>query len=68
MVFYYVRGNDSAVALAEHVGGSVKEFAELMNKKAEELNLENTHFVTPHGLDEEMHYTTAYEQRSIQLV
>ncbi len=65
MVFYYVRGNDSAVALAEHVGGSVKEFAELMNKKAEELNLENTHFVTPHGLDEEMHYTTAYELAKI---
>jgi D-alanyl-D-alanine carboxypeptidase (penicillin-binding protein 5/6) len=54
-------GNDAAVALAEYVGGSVEGFAELMNKKAEELGLTNTHFVTPHGLDEEEHYTTAYE-------
>ena len=54
-------GNDSAVALAEYVGGSVEGFAELMNKKAEELGLKNTHFVTPHGLDQEEHYTTAYE-------
>ena len=54
-------GNDCAVALAEHVGGSVEEFANLMNKKAEELKLKNTHFVTPHGLDSDGHYTTAYE-------
>lgn len=54
-------GNDSAVALAEHVGGSVKEFAELMNEKAAELGLTNTHFVTPHGLDDPNHYTTALE-------
>lgn len=54
-------GNDAAVALAEHVGGSVEGFAELMNAKAKELNLSNTNFVTPHGLDNENHYTTAYE-------
>lgn len=54
-------GNDAAVALAEYVGGSVAEFAELMNQKASELNLSSTHFVTPHGLDEDEHYTTAYE-------
>ena len=54
-------GNDAAVALAEHVGGSVEGFADLMNKKAQELNLTNTHFVTPHGLDNDDHYTTAYE-------
>ena len=54
-------GNDAAVALAEHVGGSVKEFAELMNEKATELGLTNTHFVTPHGLDDANHYTTALE-------
>lgn len=54
-------GNDAAVALAEHVGGSVKEFAELMNEKAIELGLTNTHFVTPHGLDDANHYTTALE-------
>ena len=54
-------GNDAAVALAEYVGGNIEGFADLMNKKAKELNLENTHFVTPHGLDNENHYTTAYE-------
>ena len=54
-------GNDAAVALAEHVGGSVKGFAELMNGKAIELGLTNTHFVTPHGLDDANHYTTALE-------
>lgn len=54
-------GNDAAVALAEYVGGSVEGFAILMNKKARELGLENTNFVTPHGLDNNEHYTTAYE-------
>lgn len=54
-------GNDAAIALAEYVAGTVPEFANLMNKKAEELNLKDTHFVTPHGLDEDEHYTTAYE-------
>lgn len=51
--------NDVAVALAEHVGGSKEGFAELMNAKAEELGLKNTHFVTSNGLDSEGHYTTA---------
>ena len=54
-------GNDCAVAIAEHISGSTENFAELMNKKAQELNLLHTHFVTPHGLDDENHYTTAYE-------
>lgn len=54
-------GNDSAVALAEYAGGSIEGFAELMNKKASELGLTNTHFETPHGLDSDEHYTTAYE-------
>ena len=54
-------GNDCAVALAEHCAGSVEAFAEKMNQKAIELNLSNSHFVTPHGLDSDKHYTTAYE-------
>lgn len=53
--------NDSAVAIAEHVGGSVEAFAEIMNQKAYELGAYNTHFVTPNGLDHENHYTTAYD-------
>ena len=54
-------GNDAAVALAEHVGGSVQVFSDLMNKKCSELSLKSTHFVTPHGLDDDEHFTTAYE-------
>lgn len=54
-------GNDAAVALAEYVGGSIEGFADLMNKKALELGLSSTHFVTPHGLDNDEHYTTAFE-------
>lgn len=58
-------GNDAAVALAEYVGGDNKGFADLMNKKATDLNLKDTHFVTPHGLDDAEHYTTAYELAKI---
>ena len=54
-------GNDAAVCLAETVGGSISGFAQLMNEKAKQLGLNNTNFVTPHGLDEDEHYTTAYE-------
>lgn len=54
-------GNDAAVCLAENVSGNVVEFANLMNGKAEELGLSNTHFESPHGLDSDEHYTTAYE-------
>lgn len=51
--------NDVAVAIAEHISGSVEAFAEQMNEKAEELGAFQTHFVTPNGLDAEEHYTTA---------
>lgn len=55
-------GNDSAVAIAEHVGGSLEGFGFLMNKKAEEIGMKNTHFANPHGLDDhEDHYSTAYD-------
>lgn len=53
--------NDTAVAIAEHIGGSVEQFADLMNEKAVELGLTSTHFVTPNGLDDPEHYTTAKE-------
>lgn len=56
-----VSGNDAAVALAEACSGSIPDFANLMNEKAKELGLNNTHFETPHGLDSDNHYTTAYE-------
>lgn len=51
--------NDSAVAIAEYIGGSIEGFAQMMNKKAEELGAYDTHFVTPNGLDDDDHYTTA---------
>lgn len=54
-------GNDAAVALAIHVGGSIEGFATMMNEKAKELGCVNSHFATPHGLDQKEHYTTAYE-------
>lgn len=54
-------GNDAATQIAISVGGSVEGFAEMMNNKAKELGLEHSHFVTPHGLDSNSHYTTAYE-------
>ena len=51
--------NDSATALAEHVGQTTQGFADLMNEKAAAIGCKNTHFVTPHGLDAKGHYTTA---------
>ena len=54
-------GNDCAVALAIHVGGSVEGFAAMMNERAQRLGLVNTHFVTPNGLHDAEHYTTAFE-------
>jgi D-alanyl-D-alanine carboxypeptidase (penicillin-binding protein 5/6) len=52
-------GNDAAVAIAIHVGGSVSGFCEMMNQKARELGAHNTNFVNPHGLPASNHYTTA---------
>ena len=54
-------GNDCAVALAEHVGGNVDEFVNMMNKKAYEIGAKDTHCTNPHGLDTEDNYSTAYD-------
>ncbi len=54
-------GNDAAVALAVHTAGSVGSFVDLMNRRAEALGLKDTHFITPNGLHDEKHLTTAYE-------
>lgn len=54
-------GNDSAVAIAEHVGGSVEGFTHMMNEKAKWLGMEKSHFENPHGLDGETHYSSAYD-------
>ena len=58
-------GNDAAVAIAEHIGGSTAAFAELMNRKAEEIGAFSTNFTNPHGLDDENHYSTAYDLAKI---
>ncbi len=54
-------GNDAAVDLAGYVGGSIPKFAAMMNAKAAQLGLKDTHFVTPHGLDADGHYSSAYD-------
>lgn len=54
-------GNDAATALAIHIAGSVENFASVMNLRAESMGLSNTHFVNPHGLHDENHYTSAYD-------
>lgn len=54
-----VSANDAAIALAEHVGGSVDRFVELMNERATELGLLDTSYANPHGLDARSHYTSA---------
>ena len=51
-------GNDCAVALAEEVGGSIKDFAKMMNDTAQKIGATNSHFVNPHGLYSKQHYTT----------
>lgn len=56
-----VSGNDAAVALSEFISGDINSFSDLMNKKAIDLGLNSTHFTSPHGLDQEDHFTTAYE-------
>ncbi len=57
--------NDATVALAERIGGTEQNFVNMMNEKVKELGLKNTHFVNPTGLDEENHYSSAYDMGMI---
>ena len=54
-------GNDAANVLAEHIGGTIGDFVDMMNERAEELGCENTNFANAHGFHDESHYTTAYD-------
>ncbi|EEM15502.1 D-Ala-D-Ala carboxypeptidase DacF; Serine peptidase; MEROPS family S11 [Bacillus pseudomycoides DSM 12442] len=54
-------GNDASVAVAEHIAGSEEGFVNMMNKKAKDLGLKNTHFQNPTGLPAKDHYSTAYD-------
>lgn len=58
-------GNDAVVALAEYIAGSVEEFVNMMNNKAKELNLNDTYFKNPHGLNDTNHYSSAYDMSVI---
>ena len=57
--------NDAANVLAEYVGGSIESFVSMMNTKINELGLTNTHFTNPYGLQDDNHYTTAYDLAKI---
>ena len=57
----YGSANEVANAVAEHIAGSIDAFADMMNEKAAELGCTNSHFVNPHGLHDENHYTTAHD-------
>ena len=54
-------GNDAANAAAISISGSAEKFSGLMNARAAQIGMKNTHFVTPSGLDDDEHYTTAYD-------
>ena len=58
-------GNDAAVAIAQHVGGSVKGFVGMMNQQARELGMEHSSFANPNGLDDEAHYSTARDMAKL---
>lgn len=62
-----VSGNDCSVALAKHISGSVEAFAELMNQKAQEIGMTNSHFVNPNGLHNEEHYVTCEDMAKLML-
>jgi D-alanyl-D-alanine carboxypeptidase len=54
-------GNDAASAIAEHIGGTISDFVDMMNGYAVQLGCTGTHFTNPHGLQDENHYTTPYD-------
>ncbi|MDN8994245.1 D-alanyl-D-alanine carboxypeptidase, partial [Staphylococcus aureus] len=55
----YKSGNDAAIAIAEHIGGSIENFSILMNDFARMLGLKDSNFQSPHGLDSQMHFSSA---------
>lgn len=57
--------NDAAIAIAEHIGGSVENFARMMNQKAKEIGTKNSNFVNPNGLPDQNHYSTPYDMALI---
>lgn len=64
-VFLIHSANEAGYILAEHISGSIENFANLMNKKAKEIGCTNTHFTNPSGIHNENHYSTAYDMSLI---
>ncbi len=62
-----VSGNDAAAALAVYIGGSIEGFADMMNEKAKELGMTNTHFTNPHGAHDDNHFTTAEDMAKLAM-
>lgn len=60
-----VSGNDAASAIAVHVAGSVSNFVDMMNRKAQEIGMTSTHFTNPHGVQDDNHYTTARDMAKL---
>ncbi|EJR56572.1 hypothetical protein IIM_00504 [Bacillus cereus VD107] len=65
MILMVLSANDVSYAIAEHIGGSVENFANMMNEKAKQLGAKDSHFVTPNGLHDPNHYTTPYDMAMI---
>ena len=59
-------GNDAAIAIAEHISGSVEAFVDLMNQEAQQLGATGSHFMNPNGLPDENHYTTCLLYTSVR--
>ncbi|PEI95506.1 D-alanyl-D-alanine carboxypeptidase [Bacillus pseudomycoides] len=64
-VLMVLSANDVAYAIGERIGGSIENFANMMNEKAKQLGAKDSHFVTPNGLHDPNHYTTAYDMAMI---
>lgn len=60
-VLLMLSANDTAMLIAENIGGSIDGYVEMMNEEAQRLGATNTHFANPHGLSDDSHYTTAYD-------
>ena len=61
-------GNDSATAIALHIANTIEDFADIMNIRADSMGLKNTHFVNPHGLHDDDHYTSANDLAVISAI
>ncbi|PGZ18010.1 D-alanyl-D-alanine carboxypeptidase family protein [Bacillus cereus] len=64
-ILMVLSANDVSYAIGERIGGSIENFAKMMNEKAKQLGAKDSHFITPNGLHDPNHYTTAYDMAMI---